>query len=156
MQAATLHTATSTNQPTKWPTTATNFENGSSRSQVTAPTSREHTSHQKNCIFGSRDQEADSSRWQTRSTTARASIPTQAVVIAKADTPRPQMKKARNMGGYCHSHGFQPISTYHTSANCSWKKNGHKDEAIWTNPLGGDTFWPSAKHAMINQQNHAT
>jgi hypothetical protein len=31
----------------------------------------------------------------------------------------PQNKKPRNMGGYCHSHGYQPIGANHTSANCS-------------------------------------
>jgi hypothetical protein len=69
---------------------------------------------------------------------------------------RPQMKKAHNMGGYCHSHGFHPIGTNHTSTTCSWKKDGHKDEATWTNRLGGDMFWPTAKCVAINQQYHTT
>jgi hypothetical protein len=60
------------------------------------------------------------------------------------------------MGRYCHSHGYHPISANHTIANCSWKKEGHKDKATWTNTLGGDTFWPFAKRVAINQQNHAT
>jgi hypothetical protein len=68
----------------------------------------------------------------------------------------PQMKKARNMGGYCHSHGFHPISTNHRSTTCSWKKDGHKDEATWTYCLGGNMFWPTAKCVAINQQYHAT
>ncbi len=63
---------------------------------------------------------------------------------------RPQNKKPCNMGGYCHSHGYHPIGANHTSANCSWKKDGHKDKATWTNTLGGDTFWPSAKCIAIN------
>ncbi len=69
---------------------------------------------------------------------------------------RPQNKKPRNMGGYCHSHGYHPVGANHTSVNCSWKKDGHKDKATLTNTLGGDTFWPSAKRVRINQQNHAT
>ncbi len=68
----------------------------------------------------------------------------------------PQNKKPCNMGRYCHSHGYHPVGANHTSANCSWKKDGHKDEATWTNTLGGDTFWPSAKCIAINQQNHTT
>jgi hypothetical protein len=68
----------------------------------------------------------------------------------------PQNKKPHNMSGYCHSHGYHPVGADHTSANCSWKKDGHKDKATWTNTLSGDTFWPSAKHVTINQQNHAT
>jgi hypothetical protein len=35
------------------------------------------------------------------------------------DSRRPQNKKPRNMGGYCHSHGYHPICANHTSANCS-------------------------------------
>jgi hypothetical protein len=72
------------------------------------------------------------------------------------DSRRPQNKRQRNMGGYCHSHSYHPVGAKHTSANCSWKKDGHKYEATWTNTLGGDTFWPSAKRIAINQQNHAT
>jgi hypothetical protein len=72
------------------------------------------------------------------------------------DSRRPQNKKPLNMGNYCHYHGFHPVGADLTSANCSWKKDGHKDKAKWTNTLGGDTFWPSAKRIAINQQNHAT
>jgi hypothetical protein len=69
---------------------------------------------------------------------------------------RPQNTKPHNMGGYGHSHGYHPVGANHTSANCSWKKDGHKDEATWTNTLSGDTFWPSARRVAINKQNHAT
>jgi hypothetical protein len=72
------------------------------------------------------------------------------------DSRRPQNKTPRNMGGYCHSHGYHPVGADQTSSKCSWKKDGHKDKATWTNTLGGDTFWPSAKRVAINQQNHAT
>jgi hypothetical protein len=72
------------------------------------------------------------------------------------ESRRPQMKKERNMGGYCHSHGFHPVGEDHTSATCSWKKEGHRTEATWTNRMGGDTFWPTAKRVTTNQQDHAT
>lgn len=72
------------------------------------------------------------------------------------ESRRPQMKKERNMGGYCHSHGFHPVGEDHTSATCSWKKEGHRTEATWTNRMGGDTFWPTAKRVATNQQDHAT
>jgi hypothetical protein len=68
----------------------------------------------------------------------------------------PQNKKPRNMGGYCHSCGYHFISANHTSVNCSWKKDSHKEEATWTDTLGGDAFWPAAKCVTINQQNHTT
>jgi hypothetical protein len=41
----------------------------------------------------------------------------------------PQNKKPHNMGGYCHSHGYHPIGANRTSANCSWREDGHKDKA---------------------------
>jgi hypothetical protein len=47
----------------------------------------------------------------------------------------PQNKKPRNMGGYCRSHGYHPVCANHTSGNYSWKKDGHKDKAMWTNTL---------------------
>ncbi len=52
----------------------------------------------------------------------------------------PQNKKPCNMGGYCHSHSYHSVGANHTSANCSWKKDGHKDKATWSNTLGGGTF----------------
>ncbi len=56
-----------------------------------------------------------------------------------------QMTKLRNMGAYCHSHGFHPVGVNHDSATCGWKNPEHKTEATWGNCLGGDMFWPSAK-----------
>jgi hypothetical protein len=61
------------------------------------------------------------------------------------ESQRPQMKKERNMGGYCHSHGFHPVGKDHTSETCSWKEEGHKTKATWTNQIGGDTFGPPPK-----------
>ena len=72
------------------------------------------------------------------------------------DSRRPQMKKLRNMGAYCHSHGFHPVGADHDSANCGWKKPDHNVAATWTNRLGGDMFWPSAKRVAVEQQNHHT
>jgi len=38
------------------------------------------------------------------------------------DSRCPQATKLRNMGAYCHSHGFHPVGADHNSAACSWKK----------------------------------
>ena len=67
---------------------------------------------------------------------------------------RPQSKKIRNIGAYCHSHGFHPVSADHNSMNCLWKKPEHIDATTWTNRLGGDMFWPSAKCVTIEQHDH--
>ncbi len=72
------------------------------------------------------------------------------------DSQRPQSTKEHNMGAYCHSHGFHPVGVNHTSAICGWKKEGHKDEATWSNQMEEDTFWPSAKRVAVHQPNHAT
>ena len=48
----------------------------------------------------------------------------------------PEATKLRNMGAYCHSHGFHPIGADHNSETCSWKKAEHKTEATWGNRLG--------------------
>jgi hypothetical protein len=34
------------------------------------------------------------------------------------DARRPQMRKLRNMGGYCHSHGFHPVGADYDSTTC--------------------------------------
>jgi hypothetical protein len=72
------------------------------------------------------------------------------------ESRRPQTTKLRNMGAYCHSHGFHPVGNDHNSATCSWKKAEHKTEATWNNRLGGDMFWPTAKRVAIEQQEHST
>ncbi len=69
---------------------------------------------------------------------------------------RPQATKLRNMGAYCHSHGFHPIGADHNSTTCSWKKAEHKTDATWGNRLGGDMYWPTAKRVAIEQQEHPT
>ena len=68
----------------------------------------------------------------------------------------PQYTKPRNMGAYCHSHGFHPVGDDHTSATCKWKKEGHKDEATWSNWLSGNTFWPTDKAVALTQHNHSS
>ena len=72
------------------------------------------------------------------------------------ESRRPQATKLRNMGAYCHSHGFHPVGADHNSATCSWKKAEHKTEATWGNYLGGDMYWPLAKRVAIKQQEHPT
>jgi len=69
---------------------------------------------------------------------------------------RPQSKKIRIMGAYCHSHGFHPVGADHNSTNCLWKKPEHNDATTWTNRLGGDMCWPSAKRIAIEQHDHPT
>ena len=64
------------------------------------------------------------------------------------------MKKLRNMGGYCHSHGFHPVGADHNSANCNWQKPGHNTAATWSNRLDGNTYWPLARRVAIEQHDH--
>jgi hypothetical protein len=44
-----------------------------------------------------------------------------------------------NNDNYCWSHGYQVVMN-HTSANCTKKSPGRKDNAIKTNITGGDTW----------------
>jgi hypothetical protein len=44
-----------------------------------------------------------------------------------------------NNDNYCWSHGYQ-VGLNHTSANCTKKAPGHKDNAIKSNIMGGDTW----------------
>ncbi len=69
------------------------------------------------------------------------------------DVRHPQWTKLRNMGGYCHSHGFHSVGADHDSTACRWKKADHKCKATWSNRMGGDMFWPSAKCVAIEQHN---
>jgi hypothetical protein len=46
--------------------------------------------------------------------------------------------KAKN-DNYCWSHGYQ-VGLNHTSANCTKKAPGHKDNVIKSNIMGGDTW----------------
>ncbi len=61
-----------------------------------------------------------------------------------------QMTKLCNMGAYCHTHGFHPVSTTHDSATCKYKKKDcHQDAATWSNRLNGSTYWPLSIHIAI-------
>jgi hypothetical protein len=44
-----------------------------------------------------------------------------------------------NNENYCWSHGYQ-VGLNHTSANCTKKAPGHKDNATNANIMGGDTW----------------
>jgi hypothetical protein len=56
---------------------------------------------------------------------------------AATSTPTTYVRKSyrTNNYNYCWSHGY-----HHTSANCTKKAPGHKDNAIKTNIMGGDTW----------------
>jgi hypothetical protein len=69
---------------------------------------------------------------------------------------KPQMETLRNMGAYCHSHGFHPVGHNHNSKRCTRKLDNHKDDATWTNRMEGSMYWPIAKRVPIEQQNDAT
>ncbi len=71
---------------------------------------------------------------------------------------QPQMKKIHDMGAYCSSHGFHPVGANHNRVTCrnEWRKPKHNIAATWTNRLGGDAYWPSAKQVAIKQQDHPT
>ncbi len=68
----------------------------------------------------------------------------------------PQMTKLRNMGAYCHLHGFHPTGANHDSITCNWKKDGHNSTATWTNCLGGNMCCPCVKQVAIEQHKHPT
>ncbi len=55
---------------------------------------------------------------------------------------------------YCTSHGFHPVGIKHDSMTCIYKKPEHKSNATWCNRLGGDMYWPNAKHITVEQQEH--
>ncbi len=44
-------------------------------------------------------------------------------------TRQPQMTSLRNMGAYCHLHGFHPVGANHNSTTCNRKKDGHNSAA---------------------------
>ena len=52
----------------------------------------------------------------------------------------------RNLGGYCWSHGFDPVGAKHGSNNCTRMKYGHKKEATGNNKMGGLTWQPKDSH----------
>ena len=66
-----------------------------------------------------------------------------------------QMTKPRNMGAYCWTHGFHPVGITHDSKTCKYKKDGHRNDATYSNRYEGNTYWPAATRVAIEQQNHA-
>jgi hypothetical protein len=60
---------------------------------------------------------------------------------AATRTPTTYVTKSyrTNNDNYCRSHGYQ-VGMNHTSANCTKKAPGHKDNAIKTKIMGGDTW----------------
>jgi hypothetical protein len=60
---------------------------------------------------------------------------------AAASTPTTYVRKSyrTNNDNYCWSHGYQ-VGLNHTSDNFTKKAPGHKDNAIKTNIMGGDTW----------------
>jgi hypothetical protein len=58
-----------------------------------------------------------------------------------ASTPTTYVRKSykTNNDNYCWSHGYQ-VGINHTSDNCTKKAPCHKDNAIKTNIMGGDTW----------------
>ena len=66
-----------------------------------------------------------------------------------------QMTKPRNMGAYCWTHGFHPVGVTHDSKTCEFKKDGHRDDATYSNRYEGNTYWPVAMRVAVDQQNHA-
>ena len=66
-------------------------------------------------------------------------------------------KYSRNMGEYCDSCGFHPIGVKHTSKTCIKKKEGHNDDATWTNHgPKGCSEWPIEKKMTDKDKEHAT
>ena len=58
--------------------------------------------------------------------------------------PRKQIA-ARNIGGYCWSHGWDPVGEGHTSRNCKYRMEGHKAEETGNKKMGGSTWRPERK-----------
>ena len=70
---------------------------------------------------------------------------------------RNKWKFNRNMGNYCHSCGYHPIGVKHTSKTCIKKKEGHDEDATWTNHgPKGSSEWPSKKKVSDKDKEHAS
>ncbi len=51
-------------------------------------------------------------------------------------------KKLQCIGGYYWSHGYHPCGHNHTNTMCTFKKEGHKSNATFNIPMGGNNYWP--------------
>ena len=56
------------------------------------------------------------------------------------------------MGGYCHTHGFDPVGIHHDSKTCTRKRCNHKDEATLQNTMGGSLRQPKKEETHLSQQ----
>jgi hypothetical protein len=65
-----------------------------------------------------------------------------------------QMTKLHNIGAYCWTHGFYPVGVTQDSKTCDFKKDGHRDNATYSNCYEGNTYWSVTLHVAIDQQNH--
>ncbi len=65
-------------------------------------------------------------------------------------------KKLCCMGSYCWSHGYHATGDNHTSATCTYKKEGHRDDATATNIMGGSAYWPPEHRVIVSQRTHAS
>lgn len=64
-------------------------------------------------------------------------------------------RSMRNMGAYCHSCGYHPIGTKHTSETCTRKKDGHDGTATFSNRgTGGSDYWPGITKVKTEQLDH--
>jgi hypothetical protein len=64
--------------------------------------------------------------------------------------------RIRCMGGYCWSHGYHPTGNTHSSATCTYQKEGHKVNATATNTMGGSDYWPPEHCVIESQRKHAS
>jgi hypothetical protein len=48
-----------------------------------------------------------------------------------------QITKLCNMGGYCWMHRFHSVGVTHDRKSCDYKKDGHRDNAAYTNRFDG-------------------
>jgi hypothetical protein len=67
-----------------------------------------------------------------------------------------QYTKPQSMGCYCWLHGFHLAGVNHTSATCTWKKEGHDTTATWMNRLDGCLLWPPPIQVKDEDQAHVT
>ena len=73
-----------------------------------------------------------------------------------ATKEKEQYTKPRSMGNYCWTHGYHPAGANHSSATCTWKKEGHDITATWTNRKGGCVYWPNPIRVRVEDQAHGT
>jgi hypothetical protein len=60
------------------------------------------------------------------------------------------------MGRYCWSHSYHPTGNTHSSATCTYQKEGHKVNTTATNTMGGSDYWSPEHHVIYLQRKHAS